>query len=233
MIQFILADQNLPFAVALTLMLLIALLEGVMTILGMGLSSLLDSLMPEMDIDMDVDIDADLDADIDGADFQASSPLTRVLSWLRIGQVPVLVLLVIFLTAFGLLGLGIQSAATRISGYFLPVLPAMAGALALALPLVRLLGGLLARIMPKDETEAVAEKSFIGLVAVITTGKARSGSPAQGRLNDRYGQSHYVMIEPDEAQDEFPQGTQVLLVSRQGATFRAIRNTSAALRKDK
>ncbi|WP_419660147.1 conserved uncharacterized protein, DUF1449 [Desulfosarcina variabilis str. Montpellier] len=226
MIAFILADQNLPFAVALTLMLLIAVLEGVTTILGMGLSSILESLMPEVDMDLDID------ADMDGADIQPSSPLTRMLSWLRIGQVPVLVLLVIFLTAFGLLGFGIQSLATRMVGTFLPVTLAAIAAIVLALPMVRLLGGMLARIMPKDETEAVAEKSFIGLVAVITTGKARFGSPAQGRLNDRYGQSHYVMIEPDDAEEEFPQGTEVLLVSQQGATFRAIQNTSAALKKE-
>jgi hypothetical protein len=221
MINFILAGQNLPFAVAITLMLLIALIEGVTTVFGMGLSSILDSLMPELDIDVD----------IDGADVQPSSPLTKLLSWLRIGQVPVLVLLVIFLTAFGLLGFGIQSVATRLYGSFLPALPAMAGAIALALPFVRLLGGMLARIMPKDETEAVTEKSFIGLVAVITTGTSKPGSPAQGRLSDRYGQSHYVMIEPDTATEAFPQGTEVLLVSQQGATFRAIRNTSEALRK--
>jgi hypothetical protein len=86
--------------------------------------------------------------------------------------------------------------------------------------------------MPKDETEAVSEKSFIGLVAVVTTGKAGMGSPAQGKLTDRYGQAHYVMIEPDEAGEEFLQGAEVLLVSRHGATFKAIRNTSAALHKD-
>ena len=225
MIAFVLAGQNLPFAVAITLMLLIALLEGVTTILGMGLSSILESLMPEVDIDMDID------ADIDGADVQPASTLSRMLSWVRIGQVPVLVLLVIFLTAFGLIGFGIQSVATRMLGAFLPVTLATIAAIVLSLPVVRLFGGMLARIMPKDETEAVAEKSFIGLVAVITTGKARPGSPAQGRLNDRYGQSHYVMIEPDDADEEFGQGTEVLLVSQQGATFRAIRNTSAALHK--
>jgi hypothetical protein len=192
----------------------------------MGLSSILESLMPEADIDMDID------ADIDGADVQLASPLTRMLSWLRIGQVPVLVLLVIFLTAFGLLGLGIQSLTTRMFGAFLSVTPATIAAIVIALPVVRLFGGMLARIMPKDETEAVAEKSFIGLVAVITTGKARSGSPAQGRLNDRYGQSHYVMIEPDDAEEEFLQGTEVLLVSQRGATFSAIRNISKALSKD-
>ena len=224
MLEFIFAAPNLPFAVTLALMLLIALLEGVTTTLGIGLSGLLDSMMP--------DIDVDVDADMDAADFHASGPLTRMLSWLRIGQVPALVLLVIFLTAFGLMGLGVQSVANRLTGHLLPALSASGAAFVLALPLVRMFGGILARVMPKDETEAVSEKSFIGLVAVVTTGKAKMGNPAQGKLTDRYGQAHYVMIEPDEAGEEFLQGTEVLLVSRHGATFKAIRNTSAALHKD-
>ena len=239
MFEFIFSDPNQPFAIALALMLLIAVLEGVTTLLGMGLSGFLDSLIPEMDVDLDVDVDVDVDmdldvdADMDAADFHGSGPLTRMLSWLRIGQVPALVLLVIFLTAFGLLGFGIQSAAERMTGHFLPTLPAVAAAFVMALPFVRMFGGILARVMPKDETEAVAEKSFIGLVAVITTGKATAGSPAQGKLTDRYGQAHYVMIEPDEIGEEFLQGAEVLLVSQHGATFKGIRNTSAALHKDR
>jgi hypothetical protein len=227
MLGFIFAAPNLPFAVALALMLLIALLEGVTTTLGMGLSGLLDSILPDMDADIDLDVD------VDAADVHASGPLTRMLSWLRIGQVPALVLLVIFLTAFGLLGLGVQSVANRLTGHLLPALPASGAAFVLALPLVRMFGGILARVMPKDETEAVSEKSFIGMVAVVTTGKAKMGNPAQGKLTDRYGQAHYVMIEPDEAGEEFLQGAEVLLVSRHGATFKAIRNTSTALHKDR
>lgn len=233
MIAFALANQNLPFAVALVLMLLIAILEGVTTILGMGLSGFLDSLMPEMDVDidldMDVDMDVDMDADIDGPDFHTGTPLTKMLSWLRIGQVPVLVLLVIFLTAFGLFGLGTQSVALRLTGRLMPSIAAAGIALLLALPMVRMFGGILARVMPKDETEAVSEKSFIGLVAVITTGTARHGGAAQGKLQDRHGQTHYIMIEPDDAQEIFVQGTEVILVRQQGAIFKAIKNTSPLL----
>lgn len=221
MLELIFANQNLPFAVAIALMLLIALLEGVTTLLGLGLSGLLDSIVPELDVDLDVD-----------GGFQATGPLTKVLGWLRIGQVPILVLLVVFLTSFGLIGFGIQSASHRMSGQFLPTFGAVGVSLVLALPLVRMCGGILAKIIPQDETEAVSEKSFIGRVAVVTTGKAKKGSPAQGKITDRYGQTHYVMIEPDEAGEEFLQGAEVLLVHQQGATFSAIRNTSAALRRD-
>lgn len=225
--EFIFAQQNTPFAVALALMFLIALMEGVTTFLGAGLSGLLDSLLPEMDFDLDVDLD--VDADIDAPDIHTGSALTKILGWLRFGQVPALVVLVIFLTSFGLIGYILQACSGELIGRMLPALPASAIAVIGALPFVRIGGGILARVMPKDETDAVAEKTFIGLVAVITLGTAQSGKAAQGKLKDRHGQTHYIMIEPDEAEEEFIQGTEVLLVRQQGAVFRAIRNTSAVL----
>jgi hypothetical protein len=83
--------------------------------------------------------------------------------------------------------------------------------------------------MPKDETEAVAETSFIGRIAVITLGNASPGNPAEAKLRDKFGQTHYVMVEPDESDERFENGTQVVLVNQQGAIFKAIRNKSDAL----
>lgn len=225
--EFIFAAQNTPFAVALVLMFLIALLEGVTTFLGAGVSGLLDSLLPEMDFDLDVDLD--VDADINSPELHAGSALTKLLGWLRFGQVPALVIFVIFLTAFGLIGYILQAFSSELLGRLLPALPASGIAIIGAIPFVRIGAGILAKIMPKDETDAVSEQTFIGLIAVITLGTARPGKPAQGKLKDRHGQTHYIMIEPDEAQEEFSQGTEVLLVQQQGASFRAIRNTSSAL----
>ena len=51
MFEFLTASANLPFTVALTVMLFIAFLEGVGTVLGFAFSSLLDSLLPDIDID--------------------------------------------------------------------------------------------------------------------------------------------------------------------------------------
>ena len=99
MINFLLASQNMPFTVALAVMLIIAFLEGVSTLLGAGIFSFIDSLLPELDID----------ADIDSPDFESSGLFSKLFSWLRIGEVPAIMLLVIFLTAFGLIGLGFQS----------------------------------------------------------------------------------------------------------------------------
>jgi hypothetical protein len=232
MIAFLLSSQNLPFTVSLTLMLAIAVMEGVSTMIGAGLSDLIDSVLPEMDVDLDLDADMDVDTDLDvdlNSDLHAPGIFTRLLSWLRVGQVPVLILAIVFLTAFGLVGLFCQSLSIKVLGQMLPSFLASVPALIVTFPLVRICGGILARILPKDETESVSEESFVGRVAVITLGTATPGKPAQARLSDQHGQSHYVMVEPDLADARLDQGTQVLIVSHQGAIYKAIENPSEAL----
>ena len=224
MLAFVLSNQNLPFAIALSLMLAIAMLEGVSTLIGAGLSDLLDSMLPDMDMDVDVDVDADIDADL-----HAPGLFTKLLSWLRVGEVPVLILVIVFLTAFGLIGLFCQSMSLRILGHMLPGMLASVPALFATLPLVRICGGILSRIIPKDETESVSEDSFVGRMAIITLGRAERGKPAQARLSDQHGQAHYVMVEPDVDDVGFEQGMKVLLVRHEGAVFKAIANPSEAL----
>lgn len=217
MIELVSAPANLPFSVALVLMLAIALLEGVGTIFGLGLSSFIDSLLPEIDLDVDFNADG------------GPMALSRVLGWLRFGQIPALIWLVVFLTCFGLVGLMIQALVLETIGSLMPGVLASTAAVAISLPAVRVFGGGLAKILPKDETDAVSDVTFIGRVAVITLGTARQGSPAEARLQDQFGQAHYVMVEPDLAEEAFFQGDQVLLVKKAGALFRVIKNSSANL----
>ena len=80
MLEFATAPENLPFSVALAVMLLIGLVEAV----GLGASA--------MDLDADADVPGDL------------------LGWLGVGRVPLLMLIVVFLAIFGLVGLIIQQA---------------------------------------------------------------------------------------------------------------------------
>lgn len=228
MLEFILAPENLAFTVALAVMLGIALLEGTLTLLGLGLSGLLDDLIPEsLQPDLDLEIGGDLD--VDAGEVGAPSALSRLLGWMCVGRVPVLVLLVAFLTSFGLAGLFVQHTLQTVTGFLLPVWLAWVPALVLAMPFTRLIGRGLARIVPADETSAVSSETFIGRVATITLGTASPGNPAQARLTDQHGQSHYVMVQPDQAEESFNQGTSVLLVSREGVAFNAIRNTNPSL----
>lgn len=148
-----------------------------------------------------------------------------LVGWLHIGKVPFTILLIIFLTAFSLAGFVAQILAKQLLGQFMPLPLAAAGAGVLALPAVRVLGGTLGRIIPKDETFAVSLDDLVGRIATVVTGTARHGLPAQARVRDALGRSHYVMVEPDEADSEFPAGSEVLLVRRAGGSrFQAIAN---------
>jgi len=213
---FLLQDGNLLYTGALVLMLMIAALEGVMTLIGVGISDLLDNLLPDADVDLDA------------PDTEAGGVLTRFLGWLRFGEVPALILLVAFLVAFGISGLLLQMLANSLVGFLLPSWLLAIPVLLLALPQVRFVGNLLRRFAVGDETEAVGRKSFIGRVAIITIGEAAAGSPAEARFSDEFGTTHYVMVEPD-AEETFTQGEQVLLVEERGASFHVIRPTSRHL----
>ena len=208
-----LAEHSLPFTVALLLMLALAVLEGLSLLLGSsGLSSAFE-----------IDVDADADIHV-GSGHGAS-----LLSWLHIGRVPVLMLLILFLTAFGLAGICIQMLARSLLGSFISVWLASAGAFFLSIPAVRFGGFVLEKILPKDESSAVSLNSLVGRAGVIIIGTARVGVAAQARVRDEHGLSHYVMVEPDKEEELFEVGTEILLIKRLGAKYQAIRNPHADL----
>ncbi|KUJ83013.1 DUF1449 domain-containing protein [Microbulbifer flavimaris] len=213
---FLLQDENVLFTGALVLMFMIALMEGVMTLIGLGISDLLDNLLP------DIHIDADM------PDAGPSGGLTRLLGWLRFGEVPALILLVAFLVSFGVTGLVLQMFVAGLVGVLLPGWLLAIPVFLLALPQVRGVGNLLRRFAVGDETESVGRKTFVGRVAVVTLGEAAAGSPAEARFSDEFGTTHYVMVEP-EGTETFSQGDSVLLVEDQGARFRVIRPSSKHL----
>lgn len=214
--EFILAPQNYPFTIALSVMGIMAILESVGAMFGAGISEIADSLFPDNEWDMDWE----------SPDLTKPSALGKALSWLNVGHVPILVLLIAFLLFFGLGGLLIQRSNLRMLGFLLPLYLSIPMALCVAIPLTRIAGKGLARILPKDESEAVSTKSFIGRIATITVGTSRQYSPAEARVKDRYGVTHYVMVEPDNQGVSFNQGDAVLLVKHDGVKFYAIRNTN-------
>ncbi len=220
MMAALLVPQTAPFLIALGLMLLMALVEIVSTSIGIGLSELVDSFLPDFDIDLDID-------GVEGA--SSTGGLVKLLGWFRIGEVPVIMLFIVFLTGFGLIGLCLQFLSMRLVGFYIPTYLAVGISFVLALPVVRSCGGVLAKYMPRDETYAVSEKSFYGKMATITLGTARQGKPAQAKLHDVYGQTHYILVEPDDPAQSFSQGQQVLIVSQVGALFKVIEPSSAAM----
>ncbi len=222
MTEFLLSPGNSPFTICLAIMLLLTVLEIVSACLGVGLSDMVDSVLPEMDVDIDADFDAP-DADA------AGSGLVKLLAWFRIGEVPVVILFIVFLTGFGLSGLIIQFTAMQILGQLIPTMAAAGGALFCAIPTVRVCGGFLGKHLPKDETYVVSEKTFIGKVADITMGTAKAGKPAQAKLKDQHGQTHYILVVPDDEAESFNQGERVIIVRQEGSLFKVIAGANSSL----
>ena len=86
---------------------------------------------------------------------------------------------------------------------------------------------MIGRIIPKDETAAISRESFVGRMGVVSAGSARHGLPAQIRITDEHGTTHYLLAEPDDEGEEYGPGTPVIVVSLAGAKARVMRDPTA------
>lgn len=218
MLDLILAPQNFVFGVAIMLMLLLFILELMAFMIGGG-NDWVDGFLPDSLTEAHAEIGIDkVDAGI----------AIRFLSWLYVGKVPLLMLLVLFLAIFGLTGFVLQSLVFSVVGVYLPMLVAGMVVWFLSLPLLRLSAKGLYKILPRDETSAIEISELIGRVGVVTLGTATHDQSAQIRVKDTHGQNHYVMAFSD-TEDVLKQGDTVLLVSQTGVNFKAIKNVNEIL----
>ena len=201
----LLEPHNLPFAIAMGLMVLLALVQ----VLGLG----------DWGVDADLDVDPDIGADAD-ASLQPGM-VEGLLTLLGVGRVPLTIWLALFLLMFAGIGLSVQELATSLTGAPLYSWLAAVIAGAAAVPVTGVLARPLGAILPKDHTTAVSTASLIGRRATITDGVARTGSPARARVRDIHGQAHYVMVEPHEETSALHAGDEVLLVRREKDQFYA------------
>lgn len=156
------------------------------------------------------DVDVDLDGDLD------------LLGWLGVGRLPLLALLSLFLAIFGMIGLSGQHLMLDLTGAMLSPWMAVPAAGAAAMPVTGLAARLLGPLMPRDHSTAISLDLLVGSPARIVTGRATTGSPARARVEDHHGQTHYVMVEPDNDGQRLEEGESILLIRRDGPVFRAI-----------
>ncbi|MBO9511796.1 YqiJ family protein [Erythrobacter sp. A6_0] len=201
----LLEPHNLPFAIAMGLMVLLALVQ----VLGLG----------DWGVGADLDVDPDIGADAD-ASLQPGM-VEGLLTLLGVGRVPLTIWLALFLLMFAGIGLSVQELATSLTGAPLYSWLAAVIAGAAAVPVTGMLARPLGAVLPKDHTTAVSTASLIGRRATITDGVARTGSPARARVRDIHGQAHYVMVEPHEETSALHAGDEVLLVRREKDQFYA------------
>lgn len=213
----IFVSDLLPFSIALLTMFAIAILEGVGMLLGATISSLLDALVPDFDTNVDLEV--------------SQNGLTKLLGWMNVGRVPLLIIIIAFLTVFGLAGLVIQFFVNGLIGIYLNVWIAVAITLAVSLPMTKSFTNILQKILPQDETSVISSSDFIGKVAVITLGQSTKGYPAEAKFTDIHGQTHYLMVEPEEDGIVFKQGESIILSKENSSGFYAIKNENTILNK--
>ncbi|MGX9355153.1 OB-fold-containig protein [Roseobacteraceae bacterium S113] len=212
----------LPFTTALGLLLGLLGLELVMLLIGGSLLGSGDAPDVEVGFDADADFAIDADGDFDleaGADASADA-LDEVeagidgglAAWLGLGNVPALIWLAVFLALFGLAGVSVQMLAQTVTGvYAAPWLAALpAGGVALFG--ARGFSGVFARLLPKSESQAISERSMGRRKGVITQGTAARGRPAEVKITDGYGNSHYLRAEPLDDNETLAAGTEVLVL---------------------
>ncbi|WP_425037428.1 YqiJ family protein [Primorskyibacter sp. S187A] len=213
---------TIPFTISLAVVLGLFVLELLSALLGstfLGAGTDAPDVDLDADFDLSVDADAALDLDVDAADGLDAGTTGGVFTWIGARDVPFLIWLVSFLTMFGLMGLILQSAVGSLLGIQLPALVAVAIAAVPALAVTRVIANWVALLMPKTETTALKPRHLSGARGTITQGTASRGKPAEVKIRDRFGNIHYLRVEPLHETDSFPQGSDVTLIRKRGDRF--------------
>lgn len=207
MFTFLLADMNLLYTLAISIVLLFLFLELLGLIVGISLLELLDNISP---------IDANSSLPItDGG-------VSNLLDWLCLTKLPMLVWLIIALTHFSIIGYSINYAVLTSLEWQPQLIFILPTTVFFTLIMTHFVGSALAQIIPNNETTAVSTSTFIGKAAKITIGTASSGNPAEALLLDDFNQKHYIMVEPEFEKEYLPKGTEVVIVEKLNGTWLAI-----------
>ncbi|MFY0681542.1 MAG: YqiJ family protein [Thalassovita sp.] len=227
MIDLFLAPQMAPFSVALAVVTGLFVIEICSLFLGSSVLGI-GSDGPDIEVDADFDLTGgadpviDLDVDAAGPPLHTPSSLGDLLTWTRINQVPFLIWLVSFLTSFGLVGIVLQSSAEALLTRPLPASIAVALAFMPALAITRVIANWVSLLMPQTETSALRVRSLGGHRGVITQGTAARGTPAEAKIKDRHGNTHYLRVEPLEDGAKFAPGSDVTLIRKRNNKFYVI-----------
>ncbi|MEQ9264736.1 MAG: YqiJ family protein [Balneolaceae bacterium] len=215
MLEYIFEPYNTPFLYAFYFMLGILSLEVLSLLAGLGISEVIDNLFDATDVGLEADVDGDVGLE--------NSFLSKYIAWIKVKDVPMLILVIIFLAAFSMVGFLGQSILFRLFEIILPKWASITGAVFLGFPIYKWTARILGEKVFREETSALSEKTFIGQIAEINTGTARVGLPAEAKLKDHFGQLHYFMVEPEDENETFEQGSKVELIRKDENTFKAIK----------
>jgi len=208
-----------PFTIALGLLVGLMLLELVAALLGgslLGMEADADldldlDAAPDLDIDADFDVGADVDADFD---LDTAEPSFSLAGQIGMGKAPFMVWLAALLLGFGLGGMVLQTVLTNTLGTPLPAWMAGLAMAPVGLWFTAKFSSLFARVLPKTESQALSKNHLGRRRGVVSQGTAARGRPAEVRVLDQYGNTHYLRAEPLRDEEEIAQGTEVLVMRK-------------------
>jgi hypothetical protein len=203
MMEVLFTSDLLPFTGALAAVGAIGVLELVALLVA-------GPVMSHLHVDVDLHLEG--------------SFLNGAMSWLHVGQVPLMLLIVLFLSGFGLSGAALQLGLDAFGFDMADALGASIPALGIGVATVRRGGGALAKMLGDDPT-VVTIDSFVGVTARIVSGTATPSLPAEARFTDKFGSDHYFMVAPVEPDESFTTGTEIVLGQRTPFGFEATRKT--------
>jgi membrane protein implicated in regulation of membrane protease activity len=212
MIDHFLQPELRPFAIAAVTIAIIGGIESISMLIGLSLSDFLGHA---------------IGFDHGHSSFDhghSDSYLVNAISWLNVGGVPLLVFILLALGLFSIAGFLIQDVA-RLILVPLPASIAALAAVAVALPVLRASTRQVARVIPQDETYAVALSDLVGRVGQVVVGPLDQGLPGRVRVKDVHDNWHTVTASAAPDSPPLQKGARVLLVDCRDRLFIAIAAT--------
>jgi len=228
--ETLLSPEFVPFSIALGLLFGLMALELVIALMGGTLLGMGDG---DADFDLDMDVDAGLEGleSLDGIDFDGAelefelgelgeapdmAPDVAAAEgpgdFLGISKAPTMIWVAALLLGFGLTGVVLQSVLQNLTGTAFPALMASAIAGIAGLGFAKRFARVFARLIPKSESSALSERSLGRRKGIVSQGTAARGKPAEVRVTDGYGNTHYLRAEPLRDEVEITQGSEVLVM---------------------
>jgi len=216
MFEFFIAEQNMLFAVLLTIVGIFFIIEIIgFLFIGLDISGSIDGLFPDIDLSIDTDIDA-------GA-------VSKILGWLKYKEIPLILAFFILIGFFSIFSYIIQYVCLQKIGHLLSWwLPSLISIMP-SIFLTRVLSGILGKILVQEDIWLVSEKDLIGKSGNITLGTATNTLPAEAKITDQFGKIHYIRVSPMDKDKEYSQGTSIITVSLEGNVYRVIEDEDPML----
>ncbi|MGR4843410.1 OB-fold-containig protein [Rhizobium sp. LARHSG275] len=196
--ELLFSPECAPFAIAATILVGLTAIEMLAMVMGFSMTEFLGK--PEV---------------------HGHDGILAYLSWLNLGGVPLLILMMLTLGLFAMTGFALQAVANAFWAP-LPSLIAVIPAALATIPMVRASSRTVARVVPHDETYAVDLDALLGRTAEVSIGPLDQGLPGRVRVKDQHGNWHVLRARAAKGEGPLAIGASVLLVDHKANVFIAI-----------